>query len=378
MRAIAIFGTVDVAHHIRIMKKASAPLILALGSFATLACSQPIAETQTQSAQFSTTAPRTATRGLDPVRMQAAVQRARGLPRLRALLVARHGDTLAEHRLAGPALDTPVNIKSASKSVLSALAGIAIGRGVLTGVDQKIAPVLRADLPPNGDPRLAEIDVADLLTMRAGLGRTSGANYGAWVASPNWVRYALARPFDDDPGGRMLYSTGSSHLMSAVLTRASGRSTHDLATDWLARPLGVTLPPWPRDAQGVYFGGNDMLMSPRALLAFGELYRQNGVIDGRRILPAGWVEQSWTPRTISPFNGHGYGYGWFAKRVGDHDVRFAWGYGGQMLFVVPDLALSVVMISDPSPQERGDHLDQLHALLDEAIIPAAEQGTVTS
>ena len=70
----------------------------------------------------------------------------------------------------------------------------------------------------------------------------------------------------------MLYSTGSSHLLSAVLTRASGRSTHDLAREWLAEPLGIELPPWPRDPQGIYFGGNDMLMSPRALLRFGELY----------------------------------------------------------------------------------------------------------
>ena len=245
---------------------------------------------------------------------------------------------------------------------------------MLTGVDQKIARVLRADLPGNGDPRLSDIDIGDLLTTRAGLGRTSGPNYGAWVASPNWVRYALSRPFDDVPGGRMLYSTGSPHLLSAALTRASGRSTRALATEWLGGPLGVTIPRWLRDGQGVYFGGNDMLMSPRALLRFGELYRQGGVIDGRRVLPAGWVEQSWTPRTTSPVNGHRYGDGWFAKTVGGHDVRFAWGYGGQMLFVVPDLALTVVMISDPSPQERGDHVDQLHVLLDEAIIPAAERG----
>ena len=322
--------------------------------------------------------PRPATRGLDATSMAAAVQRARTLPRLRALLVARHGETLAEHRFAGPALDVPVNLKSASKSVLSALVGIAIERGVLTGVNQKIAPVLRPDLPPGGDPRLADIDIEDLLTMRAGLGRTSGPYYGAWVASPNWVRDALARPFEDDPGGRMLYSTGSSHLLSAVLTRASGRSTHSLATEWLARPLGIALPAWSRDAQGIYFGGNDMLMAPRALLRFGELYRTDGVFAGRRILPEGWVAESWRPRTASPYTGHGYGYGWFARRTGGdgggHEVRYAWGYGGQMLFVVPELALTVVVMSESTPQERSDYVVQLHALLDGFIVPAAERG----
>lgn len=228
------------------------------------------------------------TSGLDPALMKAVVAEGEQLPRLHSLLVARDGEVLAEHRFRGPALDTPVNIKSASKSVLSALTGIAIQRDVLTGTEQKIAPVLRADMPANPDPLLAQIDVGDLLTMRAGLGRTSGPNYGAWVASPNWVRYALAQPFVDEPGGRMLYSTGSSHLLSAVLTRASGRSTHELARDWLGEPLGIRLPPWPRDPQGIYFGGNDMLMSPHGLLRFGELYRNNGMVEGRRVLPQGW------------------------------------------------------------------------------------------
>lgn len=314
-------------------------------------------------------------RGLDPLLMKDVVQEAQALPRLHAVIVARHGEVLAKHRLRGGPLDRPVNIKSASKTVLSALVGAAIDRKVLAGTDQKIAPLLKADLPARGDPRLEDIDVGDLLSMRAGLGRTSGEYYGAWVSSRNWVRYALARPFDDDPGGRMIYSTGTSHLMSAALTKATGRSTLDLAREWLGEPLGIVIPAWPRDPQGVYFGGNDMLMSPMALLRFGEMYRLGGEIDGRRVLSRDWIEDSWRPRTRSPWSGNEYGYGWFLRKAGRHDVRFAWGYGGQMLFVVPDLDLTVVMISDPTPHPRAEsHLPMLHALLDRGIIPAAERG----
>lgn len=335
-------------------------------------CSPPPSDTQ----PVQTRTAAAVSRGLDPLAMAAVARRAEQLPRLHALIVARHGETLAEHRFRGSALDQPVNIKSASKSVLSALAGIAIQRGVLEGTEQKIAPVLRGDIPTGADPRIEEIDVGDLLSMRAGLGRTSGPHYGAWVASPNWVRHALARPFEDEPGGRMIYSTGTSHLMSAVLSRASGRDTHQLAQEWLAAPLGIALPPWPQDPQGLYFGGNDMLMSPRALIRFGELYRNGGEIDGRRILPVGWVRESWRPRGVSPWSGNGYGYGWFTKQAGGYQVHFAWGYGGQMLFIVPALALTVVMISDPSPHPRAEsHLPDLHALLDDGIIPAAVRGS---
>ncbi|WP_309658558.1 MULTISPECIES: serine hydrolase [unclassified Sphingomonas] len=310
--------------------------------------------------------------------MADAVAQASRLPRLRSLLVLRDGQVLAEQRFnGGPSLDRPVNIKSASKSVLSALVGIAIAKGALTGVDQPVLAVLGSDAPPNPDPRLARLTVEDLLTMRAGLERTSGENYGRWVSSRNWVRFALARPFVDEPGGAMLYSTGNTHLLSAMLTLASGRDTHALMRDWLAEPLGITIPPWSRDPQGIYFGGNDMMMSPRSLARFGELYRLGGVIDGRRIVPTRWIADSWTPRTVSPWSGGQYGYGWFVGASRGHPLRFAWGYGGQMLFIVPDLKLTVVMTSDSSGARDNGHIAALHALLDDGIVPAAERGGAT-
>ncbi len=192
------------------------------------------------------------TRGLDSAILADTVAQARRLPRLRSLLILHDGQVLAEQRFSGgPPLDQPVNIKSASKSVLSALVGIAIARGVLTGVEQRVPSVLGSDAPSDPAPRLARLTVGDLLTMRAGLERTSGENYGRWVSSRNWVRFALTRPFVDEPGGAMLYSTGNTHLLSAMLTRVSGRDTHALMSDWLAAPLGIAIPPWSRDPQGI-------------------------------------------------------------------------------------------------------------------------------
>lgn len=315
------------------------------------------------------------TRGFDPSRLARAEARLAALPRFQALVVARDGQIFAARRFRGPPLAQPVNVKSASKSVLSALVGIAIARGVLEGLDQPVAHWLERDFPQTPDPRLYAITVGDLLAMRSGLERTSGEAYGGWVASANWVKDALARPMAGDPGGRMLYSTGNSHLLSAVLTRASGRSTYDLAREWLAEPLDLDLPPWPRDPQGIYFGGNDMRLSPLGMLRFGELYRMDGVFAGRRVLPEGWVETSWRPRGISAWSGRGYGYGWFSARLGGQAVHFAWGYGGQMIYVVPKLRLTVAMTSDAAPHPRSEsHIATLHAVMAEEIIPAAVKG----
>ncbi len=320
-------------------------------------------------------APPEPTRGFDPARLARAEARLEKLPRFHALIVARDGQIFSARRFRGPSLETPVNVKSASKSVLSALVGIAIERGVLDGLDQPVAPYLKRDFPADPDPRLYDLTVGHLLSMRSGLERTSGTAYGAWVASPNWVRDVLARPMTGDPGGRMLYSTGNTHLLSAVLTRASGRSTYDLAREWLAQPLGIALPPWPRDPQGIYFGGNDMLLSPLAMLRFGELYRMDGMFEGRRVLPEGWVDRTWRPLGFAAWSGHGYGYGWFAGSLGGHAAHFAWGYGGQMIYVVPKLRLTVVMTSDPAPHPRTEsHIAALHAVMSEEIVPAAVKG----
>ena len=332
-------------------------------------------DSRAKSEQTPATAAVRQTSGLNERIMARTVEAASELPRLRSMIVLREGETLAEHRFNdGPPLDRPVNIKSASKSVMSALVGIAIERGVLEGVDQPVLSVLRDDAPADPDPRLERLTVGNLLSMQAGLERTSGENYGRWVASQNWVRYALSRPFVDEPGGRMLYSTGNTHLLSAMLTRASGRSTHELAQEWLADPLDISIPRWPRHPQGIYFGGNNMLMSPRAMARFGELYRQGGVVDGQRVLAASWIERSWAPRAVSPWSGGRYGYGWFVGAAGGHPVHFAWGYGGQMIYIVPTLALTVVMTSDPSASRDGGHIDALHALLSEGIVPAAAAG----
>ncbi|MXQ10290.1 serine hydrolase domain-containing protein [Microvirga makkahensis] len=307
--------------------------------------------------------------------MTATLERAKELENLRSLIVSRHGIIVAEQTFGNASLERPTNIKSASKSILSALVGIAIERGIFKGVDQPVAELLGSSVPQNADERVRQITIGHLLSMQAGLERTSGPNYGAWISSDNWVRYALTRPFVDEPGGRMLYSTGSTHLLSAALTKASKRSTLELAREWLGEPLEVMVPPWTRDPQGIYLGGNEMALSPRALLRFGETYRQGGTIEGKRVLPESWVRESWQPRTSSPFTGDSYGYGWYMREMRGHMVYYAWGFGGQMVYVAPSLGMTAVMTSDPTePSREGNYIGQLHALVADSIIPALEAG----
>lgn len=301
--------------------------------------------------------------------LRTVLDTAASLEPLEVVMVAREGEIIAERGYDGNSPDAPTNIKSASKTVVAAMVGMAIDKGLLKGVDQKVVALLPDDLPKDADPRLDQLTVGHLLSMQAGLAPTSGANYGRWVVSRNWVQTALAQPFETAPGGRMLYSTGSTHLLSAILTKEGGASTLALARDWFAPLDDFAIGGWAQDPQGIYLGGNEMAMSPRSLLAFGELFRNGGLTpDGTRLLSDDWIAQSWTQRTNSRFTRDGYGYGWFLREIGGEDVRYAWGYGGQMLYIVPSLDLTVVMTSDETlPSAANGHRDALHALLGDII-----------
>ena len=308
---------------------------------------------------------------LDHKLVDETVAKAARLPRIHSLIVALDGQPIVERVFRGPSLDQPVNIKSASKSIISALVGIAIDEGMIKDVNQPIVPLLQKRAPDYVDPKVSTITVDHLLSMRAGLQRTSGgANYGRWVNSPNWVSFALSREFIDEPGGAMMYSTGNTHLLSAILTDTSGKSTWDLANDWLAIPMGLTIAQWARDPQGVYFGGNEMRLSPRDLLRFGEMYRNGGVYGGYQIVPRRWIRASWTVQTIDEL-GRGYGYGWFIASAHGHPVYYAWGFGGQMLYIVPTLGLTVVVTSDTNTRSAADnYLCKVHELIANGFMPA--------
>ncbi len=289
--------------------------------------------------------------------LQTLDKKAGALSRVHTVVVAYRGDIVHERHQGGPGPAKPANIKSLSKTVLAAITGAAIEDGIIASTEQPLADLL-GQLPSGIDPRVNDITVAHLLSLQAGLERTSGSNYGAWVASSNWVNDALTRPFVDEPGGRMLYSTGTSHLLSAALTQASGESTHALAQRLLGEPLDITIPAWPQDPPGIYFGGNDMQLSPRALVEVGELYRNDGMVDGKRVLPEGWVEASWTPRGQSPWTGDGYGYGWFITTLAQEPVMYGRGYGGQALYVIPEREMTLVITSDPTPPSPGGQFQQ--------------------
>jgi CubicO group peptidase (beta-lactamase class C family) len=304
-----------------------------------------------------------------PSSLDAAVTAAGELPRLHSLLVSHRGATVLERYFNGARATRLANVKSVSKSVISSLVGIAIERGKIPGVSEPIGTYFADLLRAPADAPKRQITIEQLLTMQSGLESTSSRNYGAWVTSRHWVRYALTRDLHATPGTGMEYSTGNTHLLSAILTRATGVSTWQFAQAALAKPLGFSLAQCPQDPQGIYFGGNDMLLTPRQMVAFGELYLNRGQIGEVQVVPERWVEQSFVPRGRSHHSEQLYGYGWWMRELAGQQAYYAWGFGGQYIFVIPAQRLVVVTTSSTATgEERRSHRRTIVDIVEQLIV----------
>lgn len=305
-----------------------------------------------------------------------ALAAAEQMPRLHSLLISHEGELVVEKYFNGKKASQTANVKSVSKSWISALVGIAIERGYIDSLDQPIADYYGEILQNEADAAKRSITIGNLLSMQAGLETTSFYNYGVWVLSDDWVRFALEQPMLAEPGTRLLYSTGNTHLLSAILTQATGKSTLQFARDELGEPLGLHIEAWPTDPNGIYFGGNNMEITPRQMLAFGELYLNKGRYNGHQVIPETWVDLSLRPRVESGRQrGRYYGYGWWIRDMAGVPTAYAWGYGGQFILIASNLDLVVVTTSSSIPgRDRRLHIRNLYDVLEARVVaPAVEQ-----
>jgi CubicO group peptidase (beta-lactamase class C family) len=239
-------------------------------------------------------------------------------------------------------------MQSVSKSVTSALIGIAIGRGEIPGVDVKVMPYFSAfKVPP--DPRREHMTLSDVLTMTTGIRwdeesteYTDPANNCAVMeGKDDWVRYVLEQPMAEEPGKVFVYNSGATQLLSYLIRKTTGKETDDYAKEHLFAPLGIDFY-WKRTPAGLADTEGGLYLTPRDLAKIGYLYLKDGVWEGERILPEGWVRASTKSRVATNEKTYGYGYKWWVvsrKGSGSYDAYAAWGYGGQLLIVVPELEL---------------------------------------
>ncbi len=288
--------------------------------------------------------------GYDNARLHAAIEAIGAMRGVQGLIVLRRGYLVAEHYWRGGALDVPHNMKSASKSVMSALTGIAVARGDLA-LDQPVVELL-PDRVRVADPAKRKVTVRHLLTMTSGLQSASYQGYDQWVTRDDWTGAVLRPPLEAEPGERFGYSTGNTHLLSAILSAQTGNSTRQFANDALFTPMDIDIQEWQTDPDGIPIGGNNLWLMPRDLAKFGQLYLDRGRWGDRQLLDPDWIRKSTAPGGLTEHETYGdYGFLWWVPEPAGSFV--AVGYGGQYILVTPRDDTVVVITS--TLDSKGDH-----------------------
>ncbi len=268
------------------------------------------------------------------------------------LLIIRNGSLVTEAAFYPSRKDARHVVNSCTKSVTSALVGIALGEGLIGDVNDPVLGYFPERTIAAVDARKRALTIRNLLMMTAGMEWTEDGNYGSpsdsWRLlwdSPDQVGYVLDRPMKEVPGTAFYYNTGASHVLSAIIQKATGKTALEFAREKLFSALGIADVTWDADTNGVTVGGAGLYLRPVDLAKFGLLYLNRGKWGDRQIVPEEWVDESTSRLIATPYGlagRYGYGYQWWMNDFGGYSAR---GYGGQYLFVLPRRGLVAVFTS---------------------------------
>lgn len=292
-----------------------------------------------------------------------------------SLLVVRHGYLVYEKYYQGMDENDANPVYSVTKSVMSALTGIALNENLIQNVDQKVSEFLPEYFKDIDNAKKKDITIKNVLTMSGGL-ESIDNDYGAYFTSEDWIQYAIQKPLSINPGEQFEYNTGLTHLLSGIITETSGMDTKEYADKKLFHPIGMSVDFWDCDQKGYNCGGSRLSLRPVDMAKFGYLYLNHGSWDGKQIIPEKWIEES-IQKQITANEDQDYGYLFWLQKIQDstHNRQYATyrcdGAGGQKIMMIPELDMVVVITADyyKSSKDGSDNQD----IITDYVVPAVEK-----
>jgi CubicO group peptidase (beta-lactamase class C family) len=305
-----------------------------------------------------------------------------------SFIVCHKGAIVYEHYFHGASANTVFNIKSITKSMVSAMAGIAYDKKLLPDLNKPVLAyfpeyakdrhtvpgVLFPDWLASNDSIRKTLTLKHLLTMQPGFDWNDfGQLVNAYINSSDPVRFTLDLHFSDTPGTKFVYCSAAVSVFAAALAKAVKTDLLAFAKTNLFNPTGITVSRWDKDASGRYFGASEMFMTSRDLLRFGLLYLHNGKVGNKQILSPEWVKTSTGQQAVLDYwdvlpGADGYGYYWWRRKTNGHQAFIASGAGGQTITVIPDLDMVIVGTCFFNNQSKGrDELRRQHVIIDSLL-----------
>lgn len=292
--------------------------------------------------------------GVDSVPIVEMIKSIRGeqYTGISSVVIARHGFLVLDEYFGEGSRDTIHTMRSASKSITSALVGIAIDQKYIVSVDAPLFsyfPEYEGNIK-NWDDRKAEITLAHILSMTSGIQGDEDAMY----PTEDWVKFYLDQPLQNVPGEKFSYCTSGVVTLGSVLSKASGLRVPDFANRYLFGPLGITDYFWPitnsMGNKGFAMTGGGLKLRSRDMAKFGQLYLNAGSWQGKQIISGSWIQLSMKKHATSDLYGEDFGYLWriIDRSLDGREIRSyeAWGNGGQFILIFPSLELVVVFTGE--------------------------------
>lgn len=315
---------------------------------------------------------------IDSVKIDSAIFLFNENRNLFSFVLVRNGFLVKEFYQPQLFADNEFELRSATKSFVSALVGIALNNGLIDSLDQSMISFFPEYDSPNLDPRKREITIRHLLTMRAGFNyNDNNPSPTLFTAKDHWVQQTIELPLLFNPGERFYYASVQTHLLSAIITKQSGMSTLEFGNKYLFAPAKIRIGKWDQDPQGIYFGGSGMVMTPRDMARFGHIMLQNGFADSSSLIPSEWIKKTIVPNNSAnsmwgDFTAMNYGLSWWTNYSIIDSIYFAAGYGGQLIIIVPSKNTVIVTTANTYlPTELiGEQEEEIIRIICRHILPA--------
>jgi CubicO group peptidase (beta-lactamase class C family) len=282
-----------------------------------------------------------------------------------SLTLARHGKIFLDARFFPWDGTRPHDVASCTKSLTSTAIGIALADGTLPGLDVPLAGFF----PEHTAPATAGITLRHALTMTTGFDCVASPELTLiqMQDAPDWIEFALAVPMASEPGSEWRYCGTATHLLSGVITRATGAPLDEYLSQKLFEPVAADAPSWPRDPQGISHGWGDARLTPEAMIRVGQTWLGHGRFGDKHILGEDYMTAATQNQVgaLGPEKGYGYGF-W----IGSNGSYYADGRGGQNVLVVPNLDLVVAVTGGQSPLQHALFLQRLSEELAQGISDA--------
>ncbi len=301
---------------------------------------------------------------------------------LAGILILKEGQPIYEHYFGGYGSDDPLHLASVTKSIISMLIGIAIDKGYIESVHDKVLKYFPQYKVKRGEKTVQTITIEHILTMTAPY-KYKSEPYSKVFSSEDWTKSALDLLGGKADIGIFRYSTVGIQVLSGILVSATGQSVLEFASDHLFTPLGIKTPShrkiqdkesyfdfvkgssvsgWVADPMGVNTSGWGLTLTVQDMSKLGQLYLNQGLWQGKQIVSPQWILESTSEH--SQLDQYSYGYLWWLIRGGGHKAFAAIGDGGNVIYVCPEKKLVVAIASSFMPRAK-DRIE----LIEKVILP---------